>query len=77
MPIDFWSVDLDYDGKVFRPEPGASFYRDKKGLRTEMTLEIPAKGAARRRIAVRTVDILGNISYVIIDGGKIFEQSRE
>ena len=76
-PIDFWSVDLDYDGKVFRPEPGASFYRDKKGLRTEMTLEIPAKGAARRRIAVRTVDILGNISYVIIDGGKIFEQSRE
>ncbi|MGN0735904.1 MAG: DNA methyltransferase, partial [Anaerovoracaceae bacterium] len=75
--IDFWSVDTDFDGKVFRPEREAALYRDKKGLRAEMKLEIPAADAARRKIAVRTVDILGNISCVIFDGGEIFEKSRE
>ena len=39
-----------------------------------MNLEIPAESAVKRKIAVRAVDILGNISYAIIDGGKIFEQ---
>lgn len=72
--IDFWSVDLDYDGRVFRPEPGTSVYRDKNRLPIEIKLEIKAEGAERRRIVVRAVDILGNISYAIIDGGKIFEQ---
>ena len=73
-PIDFWSVDTDFDGTVFRPDSGAAFYRDKKGLCTQMNLEIPAENAVNRKIAVRAVDILGNISYAIIDGGKIFEQ---
>lgn len=73
-PVDFWSVDTDFDGAVFRPDSGAAFYRDKKGLCTQMNLEIPAESAANRKIAVRAVDILGNISYAIIDGGKIFEQ---
>lgn len=76
-PIDFWSVDTDFDGAVFRPDSGAAFYRDKKGLCTQMNLEIPAENAANRKIAVRAVDILGNISYAIIDGGKIFEQGRK
>ena len=75
--IDFWSVDPDYDGHIFRPGPGAAFYRDKKGLCTEMKLEIPADDTGQRKIAVRTVDILGNISCVILDGGEIFEKSRE
>ena len=73
-PVDFWSVDTDFDGVVFRPDSGAAFYRDKKGFCTQMNLEIPAESAANRKIAVRAVDILGNISYAIIDGGKIFEQ---
>ena len=75
--IDFWSVDPDYDGHIFRPGPGAAFYRDKKGLCTEMKLDIPADDTGQRKIAVRTVDILGNISCVILDGGEIFEKSRE
>ena len=73
-PVDFWSVDTDFDGVVFRPDSGAACYRDKKGLCTQMNLEIPAESAVNRKIAVRAVDILGNISYAIIDGGKIFEQ---
>ena len=75
-PVDFWSVDTDFDGVVFRPDSGAACYRDKKGLCTQMNLEIPAESAVNRKIAVRAVDILGNISYAIIDGGKIFEQDR-
>ena len=73
-PVDFWSVDTDFDGVVFRPDSGAACYRDKKGLCAQMNLEIPAESAVNRKIAVRAVDILGNISYAIIDGGKIFEQ---
>ena len=73
-PVDFWSVDTDFDGVVFRPDSGAACYRDKKGLCTQMNLEIPAESAVNHKIAVRAVDILGNISYAIIDGGKIFEQ---
>ena len=76
-PVDFWSVDTDFDGVVFRPDSGAACYRDKKGLCTQMNLEIPAESAVNRKIAVRAVDILGNISYAIIDGGKIFEQGRK
>ena len=75
--VDYWSVDTDYDGQIFRPGPGAASYRDKKGLCSEMKLEIPAADAARRKIAVRTVDILGNKSCVVFDGGEIFEKSRE
>ena len=75
-PIDFWSVDTDYDGKVFRHDRDAAVYRDKKGLCTKMNLEIPAQSSANRKIAVRAADIFGNISYAIIDGGKIFEQDR-
>ncbi len=76
-PVDLWGVDTDYDGEVFRSEREATAYRDKKGLCTEISIEIPCDRASKRRIAVRAVDILGNISYAVIDGGKIFEQGRE
>ena len=76
-PVDLWGVDTDYDGEVFRSEREATAYRDKKGLCTEISIEIPCERASKRRIAVRAVDILGNISYAVIDGGKIFEQGRE
>lgn len=76
-PVDLWGVDTDYDGEVFRSEREATAYRDKKGLCTEISIEIPSARASKRRIAVRAVDILGNISYAVIDGGKIFEQGRE
>ena len=71
--IDFWSIDTDWDGRVFRPDAG--FYRDRKGLCTRAELEVEADGgrfAENRKIAVRIVDVLGNIGFDIIDGGKIF-----
>ena len=71
--VDFWSVDTDWDGRVFRPD--ASFYRDRKGLCTRAELEVEADGgrfAENRKIAVRTVDVLGNIGFDVMDGGKIF-----
>lgn len=72
--IDFWSVDSDWDGKVFRPE--VSLYRDKKGLCASANLEVDAENAGKRKIAVRAVDVLGNVSFAVMDGGKIFGEKR-
>jgi adenine-specific DNA-methyltransferase len=61
--IEYWAVDPDYDGKVFR-----SVWQDYRGntendgdpLRvvTQAVLNLPAKDGARR-VCVRAVDVFG------------------
>jgi adenine-specific DNA-methyltransferase len=61
--IEYWAVDPDYDGKVFR-----SVWQDYRGniandgdpLRvvTQAALSVPAKPGARR-VCVRVVDVFG------------------
>ncbi len=69
--VDYWSVDVDFDGKTFRPDK--IFYREKSGLCCEFEKEMDITGFDLRTIMVKIVDVLGNISFVQIDGGKICE----
>lgn len=67
--IEYWAVDPDYDGKVFR-----SVWQDYRGntdndgdpLRvvTKAVLTLPAKPGARR-VCVRVVDVFGFEAEVV------------
>ncbi|HRK79172.1 MAG TPA: site-specific DNA-methyltransferase [Thiobacillus sp.] len=67
--IEYWAVDPDYDGRVFR-----SVWQDYRGntandgdpLRvvTQATLTVPAKPGARR-VCVRVVDVFGFEAEVV------------
>ena len=68
--IEYWAVDPDYDGKVFR-----SVWQDYRGntdndgdpLRvvTKAVLTLPAKSGARR-VCVRVVDVFGFEAEVVV-----------
>lgn len=68
--IEYWAVDPDYDGKVFR-----SVWQDYRGntsndadpLRvvTQASLTLPAK-AGPRRVCVRAVDVFGFEAEVVV-----------
>lgn len=68
--IEYWAVDPDYDGKVFR-----SVWQDYRGntdndgdpLRvvTKAILTLPAKSGARR-VCVRVVDVFGFEAEVVV-----------
>ena len=67
--IEYWAVDPDYDGEVFR-----SVWQDYRGnveadgdpLRvvTRARVEVPAKPGARR-VCVRAVDVFGFEAEVV------------
>jgi len=71
--IEYWAVDPDYDGKVFR-----SVWQDYRGntandadaLRvvTQAVLTVPAKGGPRR-VCVRVVDVFGFEAEVVVGLG--------
>jgi len=71
--IEYWAVDPDYDGKVFR-----SVWQDYRGntdadgdpLRvvTQAVLEVPAK-TGPRRVCVRAVDVFGFEAEVALSVG--------
>jgi adenine-specific DNA-methyltransferase len=68
--IEYWAVDPDYDGRVFR-----SVWQDYRGntandgdsLRvvTQAALNLPAKSGPRR-VCVRAVDVFGFEAEVVI-----------
>lgn len=70
--IEYWAVDPDYDGEVFR-----SVWQDYRGntendddsLRvvTQAVLTLP-KHEGPRRVCVRAVDVFGFESEVVLDG---------
>ncbi len=73
--IEYWAVDPDYDGEVFR-----SVWQDYRGntdndddpLRvvTSALLQLPHKDGVRR-VCVRAVDVFGFESEVVIDGVEV------
>jgi len=73
--IEYWAVDPDYDGKVFR-----SVWQDYRGntendgdpLRviTEAAVRVPNREGPRR-VCVRAVDVFGFESEVVVDGVEV------
>lgn len=73
--IEYWAVDPDYDGDVFR-----SVWQDYRGntdndddpLRVVTTahLQLPKKDG-QRRVCVRAVDVFGFESEVVVDGVEV------
>ena len=73
--IEYWAVDPDYDGEVFR-----SVWQDYRGntendndpLRvvTSAQLQLPRREGARR-VCVRAVDVFGFESEVVVDGVEV------
>jgi len=73
--IEYWAVDPDYDGEVFR-----SVWQDYRGntdndddpLRVVTTarLQLPRKDGPRR-VCVRAVDVFGFESEVVVDGVEV------
>ncbi len=61
--IDYWCVDEDYDGNVFRP----SAYILSKDGEVEKNAELKKPG---RRVAVRAVDIFGRTGMYILEAEK-------
>jgi adenine-specific DNA-methyltransferase len=73
--IEYWAVDPDYDGEVFR-----SVWQDYRGntendgdpLRviTEAAVKVPNREGPRR-VCVRAVDVFGFESEVVVDGVEV------
>lgn len=73
--IEYWAVDPDYDGDVFR-----SVWQDYRGntesdgdplhVIAKATLSVPTK-AGVRRVCVRAVDVFGFESEVVVDGVEV------
>jgi len=73
--IEYWAVDPDYDGEVFR-----SVWQDYRGntendddsLRVVTTARLQLhRHDGPRRVCVRAVDVFGFESEVIIDGVEV------
>lgn len=60
--IEYWSIDFDYDGKIYRP---AAIFSKEKGVVKQSCEKLMPVGTASR-ICVKTVDIFGNCIYTVI-----------
>ena len=60
--VEYWSVDFNYDGRIFRPEMIFS----KKGSETPAVCEKITAAGKNMSICVKTVDVLGNSSFSLI-----------
>jgi DNA modification methylase len=65
--VDYWSVDTDHDGKVFRPK--AYFCKQNDGIETAYE----ALGNQFSTIAVKAVDIFGNSGIAVLEPEAIQE----
>jgi len=60
--IEYWSVDFDYDGKVYRPH--AFFSKSKGGIETKCEKLVTI--GCTKKICVKTVDVMGNSKLTIL-----------
>lgn len=60
--IEYWSVDFDYDGKIFRPE---MIFSKEKG-RVKASCQKLTDADKDCKICVKTVDVFGNHTLTII-----------
>lgn len=57
--LEFWSVDFNYDGRIFRPE---ILFSRKKGV-LDTCCEKLCSRPNEHRICVKTVDVFGNCAF--------------
>lgn len=60
--IEYWSVDFDYDGQVYRPQ--AFFSKSKGGIETKCEKLVTV--GCQKKICVKTVDVMGNCTFKIL-----------
>ena len=60
--IEYWSVDFDYDGKVYRPN--MVFSKEKGNIQSYCEKIVPI--GREKRICIKTVDVFGNYTYTTI-----------
>ena len=60
--IEYWSVDFDYDGNIYRPD--MIFSKEKGNIQASCEKLVPV--GSEKRICVKTVDVFGNYTYTII-----------
>ena len=64
--IEYWSVDFDYDGKVYKPN--MIFSKEKGNLQNYCEKLVPI--GSDKNICIKTVDVFGNYTYTTIRGNK-------
>lgn len=58
--LEYWSVDFNFDGEVFRPH----MFFSKNGNDIETSCESLITKGENRRIRIKTVDVFGNYTFV-------------
>jgi DNA modification methylase len=60
--VDYWEIDPDYDGKVFRSRWQA--FRSRAQPELALHAEFPATGGKLQPLAIRLVDVLGRVNVL-------------
>ena len=63
--LDCWSIDLSYDGAVYRPEK--FFIRNKEGLPLTCERWEKEERPESQKICIKATDVFGNDTYYVID----------
>ena len=58
--LEYWSVDFNFDGEVFRPH----MFFSKNGNDIGTSCESLITKGEKRRIRIKTVDVFGNYTFV-------------
>ena len=70
--IKSWSVDYNFDGKVFKPDD--VLYREKGKLSYTLEKEISISDLYNMEILIKAVDVFGNITFKKIDTKELMEE---
>ena len=60
--IEYWSVDFDYDGKVYKPD--MIFSKERTGIQNFCEKLVPV--GDKKKICIKTVDVFGNYTFTTI-----------
>ena len=72
--IEYWSVDFDFDGRVFRPE---MIFSREKGTLTRVCEKLLPASCPDRSICVKTVDVFGNYTMNVVKQKTSEQQNTE
>jgi adenine-specific DNA-methyltransferase len=65
--IDYWAVDWEYDGSLFKSQWQAIRGNGKRTSTVVTSVSSPPIKAGKRTIAIRLVDIFGNDASATIE----------
>ena len=72
--IEYWSVDFDFDGRVFRPE---MIFSREKGTLTRVCEKLLPVSCPDRSICIKTVDVFGNYTMNVVKQKTSEQQNTE